>query len=179
MYIATSINDTPIIEEKESIIAKEGMMNRVEQLLHSMYDSISGYRTQQEISDAIKVLEEADERLKNPAINVDMLVLPTTNTNVKGRKKGVKNSTKRMQILVEHFDNRQKKDVKKKEKDEKEKEEIEKRKRFIEIEEKSAALELKKRKLTLVIRGKDGNLLEHRGPEKMKMPQVKPEVPDM
>ncbi|KAI9004284.1 hypothetical protein CLU79DRAFT_841332 [Phycomyces nitens] len=45
------------------------------------------YSTQQEISDAIKILEKTEAAILKPAINMDLLMPPSTNTNRKGRKK--------------------------------------------------------------------------------------------
>ncbi|KAI8986022.1 hypothetical protein BDB01DRAFT_75368 [Pilobolus umbonatus] len=109
---------------------REKMMNIVKDILQTLYKNISIYKTEQEIANAIKELQDVNSSIKNSMVNVDMLLPPSTNTNRKGRKskKGVKESTKRLEILREIFEKRQVADVKKKEKDEKVKVETEKKK---------------------------------------------------
>ncbi|KAI8988752.1 hypothetical protein BDB01DRAFT_833808 [Pilobolus umbonatus] len=153
---------------------REKMMNIVKDILQTLYKNISMYKTEQEI--AIKELQDVNSSIKNSMVNVDMLLPPSTNTNRKGRKskKGVKESTKRLEILREIFEKRQVADVKKKEKDEKVKVETEKKKRFLENEERHVALQLKKRKLMLVVQGADGKLVGTTASKPLK-PDVKRE----
>lgn len=136
---------------------RKQLMLKVEQVLHKMYSSIADFSTQQQIADALTVLEEANDKILNPAIKIDQLKPPTTNSNRKGRPsaQGVKSGTKRLQIAKELFEESQKKDIKKEEKKQKEEENMEKKRRILEIEERHVALEQKKRKLTLVFKNKE------------------------
>jgi len=140
---------------------KEILLNCVEKMLHGIYKTVSAFRTQQEIADAIKVLTEAADKINKPAVDLSCLMPPSINTNRKGRKsnkKGVKSGTERMKILQEIFEESQKKQMKKRAREEKEEEEIEKKKRLLDIEERYVALEQVKRKLTLVVLGPDGKV---------------------
>ena len=140
---------------------KEILLNCVEKMLHSIYKTVSAFRTQQEIADAIKVLTEAADQINKPAVDLSCLMPPSINTNRKGRKsnkKGVKSGTERMKILQEIFEESQKKQMKKRAREEKEEEELEKKKRLLDIEERYVALEQVKRKLTLVVLGPDGKV---------------------
>lgn len=133
---------------------RERMMLRVEKLLHGMFTKINSLGTQQEISDAIKVLEKADLDIKEPEIKMDELQPPSVNTNRKGRKskRGVKSNTERLKIASELFEEHQNKEIKKKEKKEKENEEFERKRKELFLEEKEIDLQQKKRKLTMFVR---------------------------
>ncbi|KAI7880894.1 uncharacterized protein EV154DRAFT_485840 [Mucor mucedo] len=91
------------------------LMLKVAQVLHKMYSAIADFSTQQQIADALTVLEEATDKILNPAIKIDQLKSPTPNSNRKGRPfgKGIKSGTKRLQIAKEFFEESQKKDIKK------------------------------------------------------------------
>ncbi|KAI8327467.1 hypothetical protein BC941DRAFT_477526 [Chlamydoabsidia padenii] len=125
----------------EPVNNKERMLLKVEKLLYSIHRSINSFETQQEIADAIKALEEAEIKIVNPEIRMDMLKPPSTNLN---RQEGKK---------VE-------------ERDEKNEEEYQKKKRLLEIEERHAALEQKKRKLTVLVRDDDGSFIMNRASSK-------------
>ncbi|KAG2200635.1 hypothetical protein INT47_007379 [Mucor saturninus] len=112
---------------------RERMMLRVEKLLHGMFTKINSLETQQEISDAIKVLEKADLDIKEPEIKMDEL-------------------TERLKIASELFEERQNKEIKKKEKKEKENEEFERKRIELFLEEKEIDLQQKKRKLNMFVR---------------------------
>ncbi|KAI7868052.1 uncharacterized protein EV154DRAFT_582268 [Mucor mucedo] len=155
-YNFIPLADDKKFEQKQN--SEEPVERRtVEQVLHKMYSSIADFSTQQQIADALTVLEEANDKILNPAIKIDQLKPPTTNSNRKGRPsaKGVKSGTKRLQIAKELFEESQKKDIKKEEKKQKEEENMEKKRRIFEIEERHVALEQKKRKLTLVFKNKE------------------------
>ncbi|KAG2191762.1 hypothetical protein INT47_010578 [Mucor saturninus] len=105
-----SINDTPLSSkectEEGPENNRERMILRVEKLLHGMFTKINSLGTQQEISDAIKVLEKANLDIKEPVIKMDELQPPSVNTNRKGSKskRGIKSSTERLKIAKELFD---------------------------------------------------------------------------
>ncbi|KAG2193120.1 hypothetical protein INT47_003111 [Mucor saturninus] len=82
---------------------RERMILRVEKLLHGIFTKINSLGTQQEISDAIKVLEKANLDIKEPVIKIEELQPPSVNTNRKGRKskRGIKSSTERLKIAKE------------------------------------------------------------------------------
>ena len=108
-------------------------MNRVEQLLHTMYNAIIKLSTGQELTSAIKVLEVAAAKILDPELKMDELKPPQTNTNRKGRKSkpGAKCGTQRLKIQIELFQEQQLKEIKKKEKKEELEEEIAKKKRML------------------------------------------------
>ncbi|KAG2191822.1 hypothetical protein INT47_006653 [Mucor saturninus] len=80
-------NDTPLSSKE---CAEEGpennrerMILRVEKLLHGIFTKINSLGTQQEISDAIKVLEKANLDIKVPVIKMDELQPPSDSNYVK------------------------------------------------------------------------------------------------
>jgi ABC-type phosphate transport system auxiliary subunit len=152
------------------------MLLRVEKLLHSIYDSINSYSTQQEIADALKILEEADNTIANPKIDVSSVKPPSTNLNTKGRKsnKGVKSSTERLKISKEIYEEKLQKNIRKNEKDEKKNEEYERKKRLLEIEERHVALEQKKRKITVLVKDNNGSLIKNKNIT-VETPEIKTE----
>jgi ABC-type phosphate transport system auxiliary subunit len=152
------------------------MLLRVEKLLHSIYDSINSYSTQQEIADALKILEEADNTIANPKIDVSSVKPPSTNLNTKGRKsnKDVKSSTERLKISKEIYEEKLQKNIRKNEKDEKKNEEYERKKRLLEIEERHVALEQKKRKITVLVKDNNGSLIKNKNIT-VETPEIKTE----
>lgn len=140
---------------------KERMLLRAQKLLHSIYNSILSYTTQQEISDAIKLLEEADKNIKTPKIDITSVKPPPINSNTKGRKRGPKSSTERLKIASELYEESLKKKIQNKEKEDKKKEEYENKKRVLELEERHIALEQKKRKLTVLVKDDNGSLVNN------------------
>ncbi|KAI9008900.1 hypothetical protein CLU79DRAFT_723161 [Phycomyces nitens] len=73
------------------------------QLLHGIYNTVTLYSTQQEISDAIKILEKTEAVILKPAINMDLLMPPSTNTNRKGRK-SKRGKKRKLTLLVRAVD---------------------------------------------------------------------------
>lgn len=153
------------------------MLLRAENILHSIYQTIKSYSTQQEISDALKILEETQAQITNPTIDITSVKPPSTNLNTKGRKstKGVKSSTERLKIAKELYEEDLQKNIKKKEKEDKKNEENEKKRRQIEIEEMHFSLEQKKRKLTVVVKDENGDLIYNANPKKESPPAIKVE----
>lgn len=136
---------------------KQVLLLKAEKVLQSIYNSLKTVSTQQELADALKILHEAQTKIDNPDTKITQLKPPSINLNRKGRKskKGVKSSTERLKIAKELFEEAQEKEIKKKEKEEKQNEEFEKTKRQLEIEERAVDLELKKRKITIVLKGEN------------------------
>lgn len=153
------------------------MLLRVENLLYSIHRKIKAYTTQQEVADAIKILEDAEERISNPDFDITLVQPPTTNLNTKGRKsmRGVKSNTERLKIFREIFEEKQEKIMKKKEKDEQKNEELAKRKRQIEIEERHVELEQKKRKITVLVKDESGSFVNTSQP-RFTSPEIKEEA---
>lgn len=146
-------------------------MLRAEKILRGIFTKISSFATQQEISDAIKVLETATLDIDAPFIKMNELRPPSTNTNRKGRKskRGVKSSTERLKIAKENFDEHQKKEIKKKEKKEKEEGEFREKRKLLEIEERQAGI--KKIKLTLFV-GSEAVAAKNKDPFENKLAKV-------
>lgn len=65
---------------------KKQVLLEAEGLMHQMYRLIANFSTLQQVSDALKVLEEANAKILNPVEKVDQLKPPQTNTNRKGAK---------------------------------------------------------------------------------------------
>lgn len=154
------------------------MLIQAEDILHSIYNSINNYSTQQEVANALSILEEAHDKIANPEVDIHLLKEPSTNLNRKRKKskKGVKSGTERLKIYKEIFEEKQKKDIKQKEKDEKQKQELEKKKRQLEIEERHVALEQKKRKITLLFKDDKGSLFTAKD-KTLETPEIKEENP--
>jgi vancomycin resistance protein YoaR len=107
------------------------LLLQVEERLHKINNCIREYATQQEVANAIKILDEAIKKLANPEFVSTSVESPATNTNIKRRKsnKGVKSSTERLKIYKEIYEENLEKNIKKKEKDDKKMEEQEKKKK--------------------------------------------------
>lgn len=91
---------------------REQLLLRVEKILHSIYNSVKSYPTQQEVADAVKILKEAEYQIANPKIDVTNIQKPAVNLNTKGRKP----NTKRLDILLEIHEDNQKKNSRSKKK---------------------------------------------------------------
>lgn len=152
------------------------MFLELEELFHSMYNSIKGFSTQQQIADAIKIVKNAKDQIDNPKVDITLIKPPSTNMNTKGRKstKGVKSSTERLKIYKEKFEEAQQKNIKEKEKEDKKQEEYEKKKRMLDLEERHVALEQKKRKITILVKDNHGSLINHKSVT-AEMPEIKTE----
>lgn len=59
------------------------LLLKVEKTLHDTYSTIRDFATQQQVADALEVLEEAYLQIKNPAININQLKPPSTKLNRK------------------------------------------------------------------------------------------------
>lgn len=110
---------------------RERMMAQVKTLLYDMYDFIDSSSTQQEIADAIKILEKSKSNICNREFDITSIKPPATNLNTKGKKATIKNSTERLKSFHEIFEKRQEDDLKKKERQDKKDAEIEKKKKTI------------------------------------------------
>lgn len=77
------------------------MLTEIEAALYRIYNAAKKYTTQQELPDALDVFEKTEDKIVNPAIDMNTLLPPFTNLNRKGRKsnkRGVKSGIERLDI---------------------------------------------------------------------------------
>lgn len=123
------------------------MILRFKNVLHEMLTKIKSLQTQQEISDALKVIEQA---INSSTVSIDKVQPPAVDSSREGHntKCGIKANTKRLKIARELSEEQQNKEIKRKTKKKKEENPREKEKNLFR-EERGTALEEKKRKLAL------------------------------